>query len=176
MDKVEVVKLDPESWRDYKNLRLTALKDDPEAFGLIHHQEFAKRSDEEWRDLLVQSAKGTDKLILFAKFNDELVGMLTGKILNDRNRNDLGDTVKVGEVFVISKVRGKGVGKKLLAQLLEEFKKNPQVKKFKVKVFTSQLAAISLYKSAGFIIKEKITEEWPDGRTNETFVMTKDVD
>jgi ribosomal protein S18 acetylase RimI-like enzyme len=107
--------------------------------------------------------------MFFAQVGGKLVGMMSGQGLGGVDE----DTVKVGEVFVDKEVRGQGVGKKLLVALIDHIKKNFQIKKIKVKVFTSQLAAIKLYESVGCQIKEEITEHWPDGRTHQTFVMEK---
>lgn len=169
MDKIDIAKLIPDRWDEYKNLRLRALKSDPEAYGLLY-DEALKKSEEEWRTLLEQADEGVDHWIFFAKLNGELVGMVSARITIPPGD---GDTVKVGEVYVAREARGKGISKMLFQRLLSEITKNPKWKYAKVKVFTSQEPAIELYKSFGFKIKEQITEDWPDGRTHETFVMEK---
>lgn len=45
MDTIQVVTLQPSKWQEYKNLRLLALKEEPQAFGSTY-EENAKRPDE----------------------------------------------------------------------------------------------------------------------------------
>lgn len=165
---VEIVTLPPEGWRKYRSIRLQELKEDPEAFGLLF-EEAEKFGEEKWREPLEEVEKGENKWMVFAKLGANIVGMMSGQRLGGEDK----DMVKVGEVFVAKEARGQGVGKTLLQSLIEQISKDSTVKKLKVKVFTSQEAAIKLYASCGFKTKEEITEHWSDGRTHQTFVMEK---
>jgi ribosomal protein S18 acetylase RimI-like enzyme len=118
------------------------------------------------------ASNSQDHFIIFARHNGEVIGMMSGRVLNNPERGDLGDTVKAGEVFVSEEMRNQGVGKKLLIELITQIKQNPKIKKMLIKVFTGQQAAIALYKSIGAEIKKEITK-WPDGRKEQTYIMEK---
>lgn len=166
MDKIDVITLPSDKWREYKSLRLQSLQEEPGAYGLLY-KDAVNYSDHEWIDPLAQAEKGDNKWIYFARINDELVGMVSGQIIDE-------DTLKLGEVYVARNMRGGGLGKRLLSVLLEKApQENPNIRRAKAKVFTSQEAAIGLYKNLGFEVTETITEHWPDGRTNQTLIMYK---
>ena len=169
MDEVEIIKLSPDRWEEYRDLRLRSLKEDPEAFGILY-EDAVKEDEIFWRKLLEIAEKEIDHWKFFAELNGKLVGIVSARITIPAGD---GDTVKVQEVFVANEARGKGVGKKLMNYLFKEISKHPQFKKAKIKVFTSQKPAIGMYESVGAKIVDKIEESWPDGRTNETYVMEK---
>ena len=66
--RIQIIKLPPERWNEYKALRLRALKDDPQAFGSSYTKEVAY-SDDKWRER-------TNNSVLFATDGNNLVGML----------------------------------------------------------------------------------------------------
>lgn len=167
MDRIKICKIQSKDWELYKKIRLESLKENPEAFGM-DYQDVKNFSNEYWINELNEASKGIKKWLLFAKFNGEIVGMLGGERFKSE---DLKDTAKVVAVFVSKKARGKGIAKKLLLNLLDEFRKSPGFKKARVKVFINQNVAIKLYQSAGFSIVDKITERWPSGRIEQTFIM-----
>lgn len=171
MDKIEIVKLTPDQWKEYKALRLEALKEDPEAFGSTYEED-ADKPDEEWKSRLEKAQKLKNYWMFFAKLNGELVGMVGAR---ETSPPDTPPIIKIYGVYVSSKVRGKGIGKKLMTYLLEEITKNPKWKKARVKVFPTQKIAINLYKSLGFKIIDKITEDFPGGTKRETYMMEKPV-
>lgn len=169
MEDIEIVNLSPCDWKYYKELRLKALKANPEAFGLTY-EEALKKSDEEWKERLERSIKGVDHWRYFAKLNSELVGIVSGWIIESEPQ-----VVKVGEVFVAEKARNKGIGRTLLVTLLNKLSERVDLKKARIKVFTPQKDAISLYKSVGFEIVDKIKEEFLNRKSEETFIMEKNL-
>ena len=64
---IEVKKLPADRWRDCRDLRLEALKNDPMAFGSSYEEE-ESLSENEWR-IRIKNA-------LFALLNDKPVGMI----------------------------------------------------------------------------------------------------
>ncbi|MBI2011554.1 hypothetical protein HYS91_02180 [Candidatus Daviesbacteria bacterium] len=56
MDKIEIIKLNPNRWEEYKELRLQALKENPEAFGSTY-EEAADKPDKEWKSRLEKVQK-----------------------------------------------------------------------------------------------------------------------
>ena len=64
MNKIQIIKLPPERWNEYKALRLRALQDDPQAFGSSYAKEVTY-SDEKW-----QEGATKDKVLFASEFND----------------------------------------------------------------------------------------------------------
>lgn len=167
MNNLEIIKLTPSQWQEYKNLRLRALKDDPDAFG-ITYEEAVKKSDQEWREPLELAEQGNGKWMFFAKLNGQLVGMISGTAMVK-----VKDGVKVREMFVVEEARGKGIAKKLLEALINELLENSDKRTLQLGVFTTQEAAINLYKKMGFNVLEQITEHFPSGLSHESLIMEK---
>ncbi|MBI3486243.1 GNAT family N-acetyltransferase [Candidatus Daviesbacteria bacterium] len=169
MNILEIVQLTPSDWQKYKELRLRALKENPEAFGQTL-EDALSMSDEKWKQRLAKAAEGINYWIFFAKLDNELVGMVSAR---ETNPPDLNPTVKIQGVFVASEARNKGIGRKLISHLLTEIRKNPKWQKARLNVFSSQTQALSFYQSLGFEIKEKKLESFSDRKTKEAFVMEK---
>ncbi len=169
MADVEIVTLKPKQWQEYKALRLRALKEDPKAFGSTY-EEATNKPDKEWRYRLEKANKLNNYWMFFAKLDEELVGMVGAR---ETIPPDTLPTIKINGLYVASRARGKGIGKKLMLHLLKEVVRNPRWKKVKIKVFPTQEIAINLYKSLGFEVIEKVTEDFPSGIKRETFVMEK---
>ncbi|MDH5807157.1 MAG: ribosomal protein S18-alanine N-acetyltransferase [Candidatus Methanomethylicaceae archaeon] len=82
---------------------------------------------------------------------------------------DLGHIISIA---IDKDYRGKGFGKKLLKETIDNLIKMG-VKKIRIEVRESNEIAINLYKKFGFIEKEKIKEYYPNGES--AIVMFLDV-
>lgn len=167
MENLRIIKLTFDKWEDYKNLRLKALKENPEAFGQTY-KEVLLRTDEQWKTLLKSSLDGRKRWVLFARLNGKLVGMVSGTAMKT-----ISGGVKIQEMFVIPKVRQKGVATMLMQSLIEQLQKNSEKKVLRLGVFASQLKALKLYKGLGFKVLEQKTEHFPGGLTHESLIMEK---
>ncbi len=150
MEEVEIITLKPSQWKQYKDLRLEALKEEPQAFSSTYDENVI-HPDKFWMDRLQDSQNGKQWL-LFAKKGEELVGMVGG-IMGDEK-----DTVLVIAMYVCKEQRGQGISKRLMDSLASEIQKNKTIKKLSLRVSTGQPVALNLYKSLGFeeFKKEKI--------------------
>jgi len=128
----------------YWRLRLEALESEPESFG---------ESAEEHRQTSVGSAAerlaaSPEDNFVFGAFHDgELVGMAgfyRYAIAKARHKG------RIWGVYVRSSFRGKGVGKALLAALLEKIRTCPGVEQVALTVVCTQEPAKGLYRSLGF--------------------------
>jgi len=80
---------------------------------------------------------------------------------------------KIGHIISIAvdpDHRGKGIGERLVKALLEKFKENG-MKKVRLEVRISNIAAINLYKKLGFTIEKRLKNYYPDGE--DCYIMTK---
>lgn len=135
----------PESrWEDYKKIRIQALQDVPQAFlDDIDHAESEPES------FWVERAKK----VTFAEIDEKVVGIVgfyqEQKVKQKHIANVVG-------VYVLPEYRGMKIGYQLLAKVLEEIKKNEEIKVINLGVVDTQKAAMKLYKSFGFIEVGKI--------------------
>lgn len=166
MENLEIISLPSDQWQEYKNLRLKALKQNPESFGQTYDKA-RFRNDEEWKLLLNTSLDGQDRWLFFAKLNGQFVGMISGTAMESVKGG-----VKVQEMFVSPEARGKGIATKLMQKLTSVLKETTDKKVLRLGVFRPQTEAVKLYQSLGFEIIEEKIEQVPSG-THESLIMEK---
>jgi len=101
-----------DEWRLYRDLRLRALADSPDAFGSTLVEE-AGRPDDEWARRLASSADAPVNLPLVAEMRGQLVGLAWGRI--DTSKPDV---AALYQMWVAPTHRGSGVGQKLLEAVI----------------------------------------------------------
>jgi ribosomal protein S18 acetylase RimI-like enzyme len=137
---IEIKIISEERWKDYRDLRLEALKKEPLAFS-SSYEESKDKPESEWRDQI--------KNVLFALDRDKLVGMIVyihEKGIKTRH------VANIYGVYLDEEFRGQGVGRKLMDAVITQIRKNPDVVKIKIAVNPVQKAALKLYKNFGFYI------------------------
>ncbi len=142
MGNIKVVHLSPSQWQQYKELRLEALKNEPQAM-LTAYEKAKDYSDEEWQSRLEKSSQN----IYFAEKENSLAGM-TGIKFGEMPKSE--HVVTIWGVYVKPEYRGLGVAKKMLQTIMAELDANPKVVKVSLGVVASQIPAYNLYKSLGF--------------------------
>lgn len=140
-------------WRDYKNLRLEALKDCPVFFGSSYNDE-KRLKNEEWKKRL--ESEFSDTLFAVDEKNI-LIGMITALYNPKETQNHVSTIVSF---YVKEEHRGIGIGKKLLKDLVAKIKEKKHIKKIKIQAAKINIGAIKLYEKAGFkhvgILKKEI--------------------
>ena len=142
MHEVELRSFVPSEWSAYRDLRLRALADSPEAFGTTL-QDARDRSDDEWAGRLASLSAELD-LPLVAEVGDELAGMLWAAF----DRDDR-DTVHVYQMWVAPEQRGLGVGRALLARAIDWARGNG-AKLVALSVTCGDSVARRMYEAMGF--------------------------
>ena len=151
---VEVSLLGPDQWERLKQIRIRALKANPDAFGADLY-EVETRSREDWirdyakEDYLVASINGVD------------AGMLYIEVLN----GDHGATCWIGGCWTDPTYRGKGV----MRALFDFIDKNASQKNWMrqgLGVWTDNYTAIKAYESLGFAF---VGEKMPGSREGKFF-------
>jgi ribosomal protein S18 acetylase RimI-like enzyme len=125
-------------WKDCRELRLEALKNDPLAFGSSYEEE-KSISEDEWKTRINNA--------LFVLLNDKPVGMIV-YILNPNIKT--AHNAEIFSFYVRKAYRGQGLGNMLIETAIEEIRKNATILKIKVKVNPEQKAAVILYEKLGF--------------------------
>ena len=167
MLNVSIVRLQPEEWPKYKNLRLEALATDPQAFG-TSYATCLELPDDEWERRLVIASDGVSSMLFFAKADDgTLVGMVGGALRDDPPRG------VVNAMFVSPEARGQGVSAQLIEALVQAFGKDGTPQTIVLTVGRDQLAAVGLYEKFGFQKTRELVEEMGDGNHYDAWVMGK---
>ena len=99
-------------WGTYKDLRLRALADSPDAFGGTLAQE-KNRSDAEWSNRLASGVDSRRDLPLVAELGKEPIGLAWGRIESSNL-----DVANLYQMWVAWKYRGIGAGQRLLEAVI----------------------------------------------------------
>jgi GNAT superfamily N-acetyltransferase len=142
MRDVEVRTFVTSEWSTYRDLRLRALEDSPDAFGTTF-REASDRSDDEWTSRLANLSEEAD-LPLVAKVADELAGLLWATF-DSTSR----DTVHIYQMWVAPEQRGLGVGRALLERAINWAGVNG-AKLVALSVACGDSVARRMYESTGF--------------------------
>ena len=126
------------------NLRLRALKDNPEAFGSTY-EETLQRGQESFRQRLRQPHAETFYIGAFEE--ESLVGMVGFFRENGLKGQHKGYIISM---YTAPEQRGKGVGKALVAEAIAQARMIPEVEQLHLAVVTTNTAARQLYQSLGF--------------------------
>jgi GNAT superfamily N-acetyltransferase len=134
---VTIGALPPERWREYRRLRLEALRSNPDAFGSTY-AETERYPDDYWPRRLADP----DIIFRFAERGGRLVGIAGA--LCDAN------PATIVSVYVTRAERGTGLGARLLTTVLEAVAARPGFDAVRLWVSETQPAAIALYRNLGF--------------------------
>jgi ribosomal protein S18 acetylase RimI-like enzyme len=135
--------LAPHEWKKYKNLRLQALTDSPDAFGRTLAEELSL-VNEDWRNrLLTGTASGWD-LPLLAEIDGEPVGLAWGHI-----EVAAPYIVLLYQVWVAPNHRRIGIGE-LMMNAVISWAKDKEAKCIELNVACADYPAVRLYTRAGF--------------------------
>jgi len=130
-------------WKSYRDLRLRALADSPNAFGSTLAEELG-RSDAEWSSRL---GSGNDlylDLPLVADVNREPIGLAWGRI--DRSNPDVANLY---QMWVTPSFRQHGIGQLLLEKVIEWAREN-NAKYLDLVITYKDSPAMRLYARMGF--------------------------
>lgn len=150
MEGIEIIALPADRWRDYRELRLAALRSDPVAFGSTYEQS-VRYPEEFWRGRLTSGSH----IMLFAERDGRLVGM-AGAIVGIEGEPAIAQIVGV---FVAPEHRRQGVARCLLESLMGRLALHDEIETVRLGVTETQEAAIALYRSLGFEVVGRLEGE-----------------
>jgi ribosomal protein S18 acetylase RimI-like enzyme len=143
---MEIRRLDQGDASAYWKLRLEALQMEPFAYG---------SSAEDYRETTVQDVENrirdmvTQSFILGAWENGVLVGIVTFERetgLKERHKGH------IRGLYVSAAYRGRGIGRDLVAALLQRAKQDASLEHILLAVGTRQQAALRMYRQLGFVL------------------------
>ncbi len=133
----------PHEWRTYRDLRLRALADSPDAFGRTLTGE-QQRQDVDWAARLALGADARYHLPLVAEVGAKPVGLAWGRI--DPSEREV---VHVYQMWVGPNFRRLGIGRMLLGTIIT-WAKAADARELVLGVTSGNTAATRLYTQAGF--------------------------
>jgi RimJ/RimL family protein N-acetyltransferase len=105
--------LHPSQWSAYRDARLRALADAPDAFGSTLEAERARR-DGEWRSRVEAGSNSRLDLPLVARQGDRFVGLAWGKVFPSDP-----STACLFQMWVDPELRGQGIGAAMVRQVID---------------------------------------------------------
>tara|TARA_B100000315_G_scaffold51735_1_gene46157 strand:+ start:32 stop:526 length:495 start_codon:yes stop_codon:yes gene_type:complete len=159
---IKIAKL--KNWKEFRDIRLDALRVDPIAFGASHEEE-SKLSVKDWKNKFGKK----ERFIFLYYYDKKVVGMTRVSFeLSEKIRH----IANVYEVYVKPEYRGKGISSELMKFALKFIKSKRKIKKISLYVSTSRLLALKLYKKFGFkIVGELKREVKIRGKYYDAYVM-----
>jgi len=159
---VEIRKLPLNRWKDYRRLRLEALRQSQLAFGDAFEEE-ASSGEKTWKKYM--------KTASFAMHDAEPVGMIVCAFSTGLKFRHIAE---IYSFYVRPGNRGRGIGKALLDHAIAKARSDERILKVRLYVNSRQRAAVGLYEKAGFVVVGRLEREMKvGGRLYAMFVMEK---
>jgi ribosomal protein S18 acetylase RimI-like enzyme len=131
----------PRDWREWRALRLEALRREPFAYDSTY-DEAVTRPDTYW----IQRLTGDEGINLVAIVEGRMVGMVSVHLAAD---DDPSVAVVVG-LYVSDEQRGLGLGRGLMEAVMARLADRAEIATIRLWVNPNQIAARTLYMSLGF--------------------------
>ncbi len=145
MHAVELVRIGPENWREFREVRLAALSDAPRAFS-ARHADWVDAAETRWR------ARLTDvPFTVVARSGEGPVGVASGV--------EAGQAVELISMWVAPSHRGTGLAQRLIDEVVAWAAARGRQTLLMVR--DDNIAAIRAYARAGFI-DHGVPEDWQD--------------
>ena len=139
---VEIRALEGGEWELFKDLRLRALVDAPDAFRGTHAEE-RSQSDRHWQDMVRRTAEHAHAQLYLAIVDDAACGTAFVRVDHDHA------TAHIGAMWVAPEARGRGAGSQLLEAAFT-FARAHGARHAELAVTHDNGPAEQLYASAGF--------------------------
>lgn len=164
-ETLEIVTLAVDEWPAYKQLRIEAVSDSPQAFGSNREQQLT-HPDSFWQKRLEDAALGQGQWLLFARCNGALAGMI-GAYQDEETPQE----ATVISVYVSPSARGRGISTLLMRAILDELRK-AGIQKAWIGVNIEQKAALHLYLKSGFQVVKTERNRMGDGQFHDEYLMS----
>lgn len=155
----KIRQLTENDWREFSEVRLTALKTDPHVFGSNYAKE-SKMTEADWRGRLASK----DNAIFLIYDDDSPVGM-TGVSI------DWNDPTKRSALlwgsWLAPEARGRGLSELMYQTRIEWAKRQPTIEKIIVSHRASNLSSKFANQKHGFVFTHKTERLWTDGASDD---------
>ncbi|HEX5971508.1 MAG TPA: GNAT family N-acetyltransferase [Gemmatimonadaceae bacterium] len=133
-----------DEWPLYREVRLRALHDSPDAYGSLLDLE-AGLSDDDWAERLVRGVRSTSELPMIAECEGAPCGLAWVRL-----DDDAPDTAHLYQMWVAGDQRRQGVGRALV-DAAATWARVMGAQQLELDVTCNNEAAIRLYEGAGFV-------------------------
>lgn len=141
----EIVRIGPDEWREFREVRLASLADAPGAFG-ARHADWVDATEDQWRQRLADVP-----CTWVARTGAGTAGVVCGALSED--------TVELISMWVAPSHRGTGLAGRLVAQVVAWAAENDRDTFLMVR--DDNGVAIRAYEKAGFV-DLGVPEGWPE--------------
>lgn len=129
-----------DDWKAFRDLRLRALREDPDAFGATYEDQ-RRRTANWWREWASKSEAGETHVLFLASNAGTWVGM-AGGVVED-------ETAWLISMWVAPEARRRGIGRRLTNAIVAWAREGGRPR-IALHVETTNQAATALYRSMGF--------------------------
>ncbi len=157
---MEIIHPSSEQWPEYRQIRLAALREEPQAFARPLGEE-KKYAIPKWRE------RAENDYTLLAFENNRPIGVISAYVSEEEGER----IAHIISVFVLRQFRGRGIGKELFGATLEKIKQDPDIKKVVLSVNKEQVPAVRMYRQFGFQITGEKPQLLGDGREHLEYEM-----
>ena len=137
-------------WRTYRDLRLRALADAPDAFARTLAEEQG-RSDTEWSSLLASSVGSAWQISAVAELGARAVGLAYGRL-----EAESPGVARLYSMWVEPAARRSGVGRALVDAVVS-WARSRSARRLVLQVTEGNAPAVHLYERAGFVRTQELS-------------------
>ncbi|MGP4070627.1 GNAT family N-acetyltransferase [Halobacillus sp. B29] len=130
--------------KDYWDLRLNALRENPEAFAISYEEALNRENPIEG---VAKNLNNEGNFTYGAFVDDVLIGVIT---MLKESPSKLSHKALILGMYVRSDSRGNGVGRSLLQEAINKAKDLKEIERLNLTVVTSNQKAMKLYSNLGF--------------------------
>lgn len=170
-NKIKIEKL---SWRDLRRIKefqeyINSLIEEDAMISLNKKQTLEE--EKVWLEGTLQNVKEKKEVFLVAKEKNKVIGSSEVKLRKGREKH-------IGElgISIRKNYRGKGLGTKLMTEILKEAEKELKPKIIRLSVFPENTIAQNLYKKFGFKKVARIPKQLEyKGKLTDEIIMIKEL-
>lgn len=140
---LEVRSVAVDDWQEYRDIRLRALLDSPDAFGSTYEAEVV-RTDEQWQARIAAASISGNDRVFFAMYHERVCGLTWCKL-----SASVPEEADLFQMWVDPASRGAGAGRALLAESLA-WARNIGARRVRLGVTAADSPAMRLYTAHGF--------------------------
>lgn len=156
---ISIRKLNEDDWRVFSEVRLRALRTDPQVFGSTYERE-SKFTEAEWRERLQ-----SENSAIFMLFDDQTpIGMTGASVFNE---DPSGQSAIFWGSWLAPDFRRKGLSELMYKTRIEWAKARPEIKRIIVSHRASNTASKFANQKHGFVFTRTHEKVWVDGKTED---------
>jgi len=141
---ISIRRFTADEWRTYRDVRLRALSESPDAFGSTYEREVVL-ADDDWRERVAVGATAADQLPLVALVDGVPAGLSWGRVHDEEP-----DVAHIYSVWVAPEHRGLGIARLLMEEVIA-WARAFGVRVVRLDVTVGNRGAEQLYRGLGFI-------------------------